>query len=32
VACAAVNIAITLAVEVIVFAARAWQRDGLTLE
>jgi hypothetical protein len=32
VACAAVNVALVLAVEVIVFAARAWHRDGLTLE
>ncbi len=32
VACAAVNVALVLAVEVIVFAARAWHRDGITLE
>jgi hypothetical protein len=32
VACAAINFALTLCVEVIVFAARAWHRDGLTLQ
>jgi hypothetical protein len=32
VACAAVNVALVLAIEVIVFAARAWHRDGITLE
>jgi len=31
VACAAINVALTLAVEVIVFAARAWQRDAPAL-
>ncbi len=32
VACAAVDVALTLAVEVIVFAARVWQRDGAQIE
>jgi hypothetical protein len=32
VACAAVDVALTLAVEVIVFAARAWHRDVGTIE
>jgi hypothetical protein len=32
VACAAVDVALTLMVEVIVFAARAWQRDATPIE
>jgi hypothetical protein len=32
VACAAIDVALTLMVEVIVFAARAWHRDVGTIE
>jgi hypothetical protein len=32
VACAAIDVALTLGVELIVFAARAWQRNGPPLE
>jgi len=32
VACAAVDVALTLMVEVIVFASRAWHRDATPIE